>query len=398
MVSVFISYSSKNETTARKIEAHLRSKGHEVWLDKLHIWAGMNYVQEIAKGIDKTDVFMPLLSPASVQSRWVWKEICYAVEKGKTIAPVLVQFTELPVEVAFVLAGLHHVDFEHSEEPWEELSRALEAPREGSVEVHAEVGQRANRRFLALRRRMRAALSSPLLVGLLVLLATWLLLPRLPSPSEIIAPGASASAQHALEVAYTRPVQDASGTPEAAITALWRPRAGGQWQRLENGQDLSSADQYLLAVMPREQVWCYVFQIDAQGNLFPLFPALNGAPFATGVNPIHPGQWNLIPEGSEAFYLDETLGVEHIYVVVASAPWPELEAALTARGGAPASTSTPPTTVLTAFNMPSRGVAGKEAVASEALPLPDSGIVQATFTWGLKGAFVEAIYFQHVSP
>lgn len=397
---VFISYSSKEEAAAREIESHLKANGYEVWLDKLNLYGGMNYVDGIATALDKADVVVPLLSPSSVRSPWVWREICFAAEKNKRIAPVIIKFTELPRPIAFVLTGVQCVNFKESDEPWGDLLAAMEATGGASTVNYEHIAQRAGGRFRSLRRKWRAFLSSPFIVAAITLVVAWLLLPSLPTPQEIFAPGASPQALHALEVAYTTPAAHggAVGEPEAAVTAFWRPRSGGEWQTLEGGQELSSADQYVLAVQPRTDAWCYVFQIDAQGQLFPLFPAMEGAPFATGSNPVKAGQWNLIPAADQALYLDETLGMEHVYVVVTAAPWPDIEAALVQPHALPPEPTEAPEIVLAAFSTPGRGVAGKEAATTSALPLPDSKVVQATFTKGFKGALVEEIQFKHVAP
>ena len=392
MSGIFTSYSSKNAKVAREIAERLQGQGHEVWLDKLRIFGGDSYAERISDGIGRADVFMPLLSPSAVQSPWVWREMCFAVEKNKTIVPVVAEFTELPEKVAFVLAGLHCVDFQNSEDPWEDLSRALNAER--GQEAYRGVKEKADRRFRSLRLRFRTALSSPLALVAIALLIGWIFIPRLPSPSDVLTPGASAASHEVLEAAYTAPL-DSTSAPVAAVTALYGPRSGDDWHVLESGQRLSSDDRYCIAIHPKQQAWCYVFQIDATGCLFNLFPKIANAPHSTGRNPVQPGQWTLVPDGDEALYLDETLGVEHIYVAVAGARWPELEQSLARAAGEDNTAGT----VLSAFATPSRGVAGKEkAPPPTGILVTGEDVPQTVFTKGLKGALIRECHFNHVKP
>lgn len=390
MSGIFVSYSSKNAKVAREIAQRLEGQGHEVWMDQLRLLGGENYVEKVSKGIGGADVFMPLLSPSSVQSPWVWREICFAAEKNKTIVPVVIEFTKLPQKIAFVLAGIHCVDFQISKDPWEDLSRALKTER--GQEAYRGVKEKAHRRFRSLQLRFRAALSSPFVLVGIALLIAWFLIPRLPSPNDILTPGASAASNEVLKVAYTAPLDSASA-PVAAVTALYGPRSGDDWRPLESGQNLSSDDRYCIAIHPKEQAWCYVFQIDASGQLFCLFPKTPDAPFSTGRNPLPPGQWTLVPDDDQALYLDETLGIEHLYVAVAGAPWRELEQALAQTTADHASTGA----VLSVFTTPSRGVAGKENATPPAdILITGDSVLHTVFTQGVKGALIREFHFSHV--
>ena len=392
MTRIFISYSSKDAGIAEEIHKKLKELGHEVWWDKSNILGGQHYVDEIWKGIAGTDVFMPLLSPYAVNSPWVWREIHFAITKEKTIAPILIKFTELPERLAFVLGDIQRVDFEESGNPYDDLSNILSAERDATK--YLELGKNAHARYRSLRRKSRALFSSPFALVAITLLVAWFLAPHLPTPGDILTPGASAVSHEVLTVAYTEPLT-AAASPSSAVTALFGPRSGDGWQVLESGQDLSSDDRYSIAIYPKRQVWCYVFQIDATGRCFSLFPETAHAPYSSGRNPIRPGEWTLVPNGDEALYLDETLGVEHIYVAVAGVPWPELERALARAAGEEKSTGT----VLSPFTTPSRGVEGKEKAAPPTGVLgTGDNVLQSAFATGVKGALIREFHFNHISP
>lgn len=87
--SVFISYRRQNTWgKARAIANSLENAGVDVFLDVDSIGGGA-FPPYIHKAIINKDYFMPLLSPGTLESEWVQKEIRFAIEMEKTIIPVL---------------------------------------------------------------------------------------------------------------------------------------------------------------------------------------------------------------------------------------------------------------------------------------------------------------------
>ena len=87
---------------------------------------------------------------------------------------------------------------------------------------------------------------------------------------------------------------------------------------------LSSKDDYALRVRPPRDGWLYIFQIDSRGRLAQLFPS---ARYGTAQNPVKAGVEYWIPADNLWYYLDETEGVETIYVAFSSSrrdQWEEL--------------------------------------------------------------------------
>ena len=94
---VFISYRRQNTWgKARAIANSLREHDIDVFLDVDNIGSGA-FPPYILQAIVESKYFVLLLSPGTLESEWVRKEIGYALEMEKTIIPVLLdgfQFTE----------------------------------------------------------------------------------------------------------------------------------------------------------------------------------------------------------------------------------------------------------------------------------------------------------------
>jgi hypothetical protein len=211
-------------------------------------------------------------------------------------------------------------------------------------------------------------------------------------PAAVHVPGVQPDVEAALRLAYTadRPGE----APSAAISLLGRKRRG-EWRTLRDGEPLSSADDYKAMVRPEAPAFAYVFQVDSRGKLDVLFPRLPGAPYSTGENPLPPAAWTSVPTQAEALHLDENLGVEHLYVVVATQRWPELEKSLgrALRVAMPKAVDAP-------FGLRTRGVGGLTK-GSPSAPTAAASRKQAEnvelLVSGAKGALVVERWFRHVA-
>ena len=75
MPSVFLSHSSKDKPFVRELAAELSRGGEiEVWLDEREIAPGDNIVGRIGAGLENADFVLLILSPDSVESKWVKEE------------------------------------------------------------------------------------------------------------------------------------------------------------------------------------------------------------------------------------------------------------------------------------------------------------------------------------
>ncbi|HTD56085.1 MAG TPA: toll/interleukin-1 receptor domain-containing protein, partial [Silvibacterium sp.] len=74
MVRVFLSHSSKDKPFVRELADALEAGGEiKVWLDEREIGYGENIVLKIGEGLD-ADAVLLILSPDSVESKWVKEE------------------------------------------------------------------------------------------------------------------------------------------------------------------------------------------------------------------------------------------------------------------------------------------------------------------------------------
>jgi hypothetical protein len=87
-LQVFISYSRTDSLTIDRLETSIRDQRFRIWIDHQHLEGGDAWVRLIADNITQCDVFLVVLSPQSVASAWVNREILYALDMNKTIIPI----------------------------------------------------------------------------------------------------------------------------------------------------------------------------------------------------------------------------------------------------------------------------------------------------------------------
>ncbi|MCF7764156.1 MAG: TIR domain-containing protein [Verrucomicrobia bacterium] len=107
---VFISYSSKDQERVFGLTDRLRSAGISVWVDQSGIGAATLWSKEIASAIKGCKVLVLMVTPNSVTSRNVTREVSLASEQNKPILPVLLESTQIPEELEYHLAGIQHLD------------------------------------------------------------------------------------------------------------------------------------------------------------------------------------------------------------------------------------------------------------------------------------------------
>ena len=109
MTQVFISYSERDRETMEKIRNSLRRESLTVWTNTTDIQTGEDFQSAIDRGIEQTDNLVYLVSPDSVESEFVRKELDYAVSLHKRIIPVLVRETP-PESIPLALQGVQYID------------------------------------------------------------------------------------------------------------------------------------------------------------------------------------------------------------------------------------------------------------------------------------------------
>ena len=78
---IFISHNHEDKEFARRIADDLRRAGANVWIDEAVIELGDSLIEKIKSGIDDMDYLAVILSPNSVKSKWVLKEVRLAYEQ-----------------------------------------------------------------------------------------------------------------------------------------------------------------------------------------------------------------------------------------------------------------------------------------------------------------------------
>ena len=106
MADIFISYSRKDSVQAEQLAELLASAGLSCWIDKSGIDLATSWSGEITQAINDCKAFLILLSPSSVTSQNVSREVSLASERKKKILPLDLEPAELPNDLAYHLAGI----------------------------------------------------------------------------------------------------------------------------------------------------------------------------------------------------------------------------------------------------------------------------------------------------
>lgn len=112
MSSIFLSHNRKDKKFVRRLANSLTRYGARVWVDEAEMRAGESLVYKIQQAIKQTQYLGVILSPDSVESEWVKKEVEIALndeiagERVKVI-PILVRTCEIPG----FLQGKIYIDF-----------------------------------------------------------------------------------------------------------------------------------------------------------------------------------------------------------------------------------------------------------------------------------------------
>ena len=112
MTRIFLSYSRSDALAANYISRELMARSADVFVDYQSLRGGDNFTQRIGEEISAADSIVLLLSPHSVESRWVQAEISWSFDRQKTIVPVLLN-SETSFENFWFLIDYELVDFEN---------------------------------------------------------------------------------------------------------------------------------------------------------------------------------------------------------------------------------------------------------------------------------------------
>jgi hypothetical protein len=103
----FVSYSRKDKDFVGKLVSDLERQSIALWVDRGQIEGGESWTREIEEGIEGAKGMILILSPDSVASEIVNKEISAIHPTGKPIIPVLLEACDRPL----LVNDLHYIDF-----------------------------------------------------------------------------------------------------------------------------------------------------------------------------------------------------------------------------------------------------------------------------------------------
>jgi hypothetical protein len=103
---LFLSHSTHDDAIARALQRTLGDLGQDVWIDSRELRGGDPLSAEIRQAIEDAAGYAVVISPASLQSRWVGKELRHALDVQKRkqhgkdsypVIPLLMDGAELGV-------------------------------------------------------------------------------------------------------------------------------------------------------------------------------------------------------------------------------------------------------------------------------------------------------------
>lgn len=114
---LFLSYSRRDAAYAERLRAGLEGAGHDVWIDRDDLVVGERWRTSIVEGITSADAVVLVVSPPSMASEHVLREVSLAAESDKPLYPVRLVPCEVPASFRYLLAGIQFVDVARAGEP-----------------------------------------------------------------------------------------------------------------------------------------------------------------------------------------------------------------------------------------------------------------------------------------
>ena len=128
---VFVSHSHADQPFAERLVDVLRHHRVPFWYSDADIRGAQQWHDEIGRALQRCDWFILVLSPDSVASRWVKRELLYALEQERfdgRIVPLLHRACDSE-QLSWTLTQLQSIDFGDSfDEGCRELLRLWNVP------------------------------------------------------------------------------------------------------------------------------------------------------------------------------------------------------------------------------------------------------------------------------
>lgn len=110
---VFLSHSSADRPFAKRLAATLRRHRVPVWYSDTNIQGAQQWHDEIGAALVRCDWFVVALSPNAVKSKWVKRELLFALQQDRfdgRIAPVIYQPCS-HMQLSWTLSQIQMIDF-----------------------------------------------------------------------------------------------------------------------------------------------------------------------------------------------------------------------------------------------------------------------------------------------
>jgi len=110
-VRLFVSYSRTDAQFVRQLTTALEADGHDVWVDTEDIVGSEQWRASIVAGVQRADAVLLVVSPRSMASPNVEREVTVAAEETRRIVPVVLEAADMTGSILFVLAGTQQISF-----------------------------------------------------------------------------------------------------------------------------------------------------------------------------------------------------------------------------------------------------------------------------------------------
>lgn len=126
--TIFLSHSSDDKPFVKRLAKNLDGHGIRVWIDEAELKVGDSLIDKIREGIDDFEYLLAVISPISIESEWVKREIDVAMNQeisGKKVKVLPVKLGD--VELPGFLLGKLYADFTSDESYAKGLKKLVES-------------------------------------------------------------------------------------------------------------------------------------------------------------------------------------------------------------------------------------------------------------------------------
>jgi hypothetical protein len=129
MTRVFVSHAADADLDQReRLVSDLRAAGVDVWMSPASIRPGESFAAAIDRGLESSEYFLVLLSPASLASRWVQTEVNAAIDRAVRDEIQMLPVVVSPVAVPPLLSTFQQIDLTDYAQGLSALGQALGVP------------------------------------------------------------------------------------------------------------------------------------------------------------------------------------------------------------------------------------------------------------------------------